>query len=499
MLITTNLKVRIGRHLLECSNNILNYGLHMFRLFTKKGLAIACFTLASTAQADTLLDIYELALKNDPTLKAAQASYKSLRENKTLGRSALLPQISAQADYTDSERDVINDQTLSLGGGLVPNKSNDNTKEDSKGYNISLSQNLFNLPAWFSFKQGKQLSQQAESQFSYDQQDLIIRVAEAYFTVLRARDNLTTNIAEEKAIERQLEQTQQRFDVGLIAITDVHEARAAHDLARVTRLEAEGNLGIAREALTVLTGQAPGELWTLKESLPIASPEPAQRADWVNFALKNNMRIKAAFFAAQAAHQNAKSKKAEHLPKLKGSINYFDNDTDGNSFDNDLQVNKPSFNESDGHSFGITLDVPIYSGGRVSASRRQAYQDYMRAYETHIGTQRNTIQLTRSLHLQVVTDVGKVNARQQAITSAQSALDATQAGYEVGTRNIVDVLNAQRFLFRALFNYSNARYDYVLNMLKLKQQAGTLSPSEVTELSSWLEVASAPTASANAS
>jgi outer membrane protein len=316
---------------------------------------------------------------------------------------------------------------------------------------------------------------------------------------LRAKDNLATKIAEEKAIERQLEQTQQRFDVGLIAITDVHEARAAHDLARVTRLEAEGNLGIAREALTVLTGQAAGELWSLKESLPIASPDPVERAEWVDFALKQNMQIRAAFFAAEAAHQNAKAKKAEHLPKLTGNISYFDNsgDTDSSGFDPDtnqpFDVSLPT--ETDGHQFGVTLNVPIFSGGRVSASRRQAYQEYMRAYETHIGTQRNIIQLTRSQHLQVVTDVGKVSARKQAITSAQSALDATQAGYEVGTRNIVDVLDAQRFLYRALFNYSNARYDYVVNMLKLKQAAGTLSPADISDLSSWLEVATAPTAS----
>jgi outer membrane protein len=466
----------------------------MLGLFSRKSLAIACLAIAGQAQSDTLLDIYELALQNDPTLKAAEASYKALRENKNLGRSALLPQINAQGEYTKSDSDNSRPQFT---GSFVQLTTNNETT--TKNYGITLNQNLFDLSAWFSFKQGKELSKQAEAQFAFDQQDLIIRVAEAYFNVLRAKDNLATNIAEEKAIERQLEQTQQRFDVGLIAITDVHEARAAHDLARVTRLEAEGNLGIAREALTVLTGQAAGELWSLKESLPIASPDPVERAEWVDFALKQNMQIRAAFFAAEAAHQNAKAKKAEHLPKLTGNISYFDNsdDTESSGFDPDtnqpFDVSLPT--ETDGHQFGVTLNVPIFSGGRVSASRRQAYQEYMRAYETHIGTQRNIIQLTRSQHLQVVTDVGKVSARKQAITSAQSALDATQAGYEVGTRNIVDVLDAQRFLYRALFNYSNARYDYVVNMLKLKQAAGTLSPADISDLSSWLEVATAPTAS----
>lgn len=461
-------------------------------LFSRKSLAIACLALAGQAQSDTLLDIYELALKNDPTLKAAEASYKVLRENKNLGRSALLPQISAQGEYVKNDLDGVRSE---FSGNRFENFKQDAESTD-KNYSLSLSQNLFNLPAWFSFKQGKELSKQAEAQFAYDQQDLIIRVADAYFNVLRAKDNLATNIAEEKAIERQLEQTQQRFDVGLIAITDVHEARAAFDLARVTRLEAEGNLGIAREALTVLTGQTAGQLWTLKEGLPIASPEPVDRAEWVDFALKHNMQIKAALYAAEAAHQSAKAKKSEHLPTLTGSASYFDrdNETDLILTGDQGALASPTANASDGTSFGVTLNVPIFSGGRVSAGRRQAYQEYMRAYETHIGTQRNIIQLTRSQHLQVVTDVGKVTARQHAITSAQSALDATQAGYEVGTRNIVDVLDAQRFLFRALFNYSNARYDYVLNMLKLKQAAGTLSPADITELSGWLEVATAPTA-----
>lgn len=466
-------------------------------------IVMMALALSPMATAETLAKIYELALQNDPVLKAAEASYKAGREAKNLAKSALLPQINGSYSYSSDDNDTSSLGFVALDPTQPFNFENNATigsttsteDTDTKAISVELRQNIFNLPAWYSFKQGTELSEVSASQFAYDQQEVIVRVASAYFDVLRAKDNLETAIAEETAIQRQLEQTEQRFEVGLIAITDVHESRAAHDLAVVTRLESQGQLGIAYEALSVITGEPHSNIWLLSDEFPVAEPVPAKRAEWVDFALENNYQLKAARLSENAALQNSKSKRAEHLPKLSGSYVYNDSDTDGTNISNSgINVNQVD-SQRDGSSIGLSLSVPIYSGGSVSASRRQAAQEHIQARENHIATQRNTIQNTRSLHLSVVTDVGKVKARKQSITSAESALEATQAGYEVGTRNIVDVLDSQRFLFRAVRDYSNARYDYVINSLRLRQQAGTLTPQDIYDLNKWLSAPGAAKAS----
>ena len=465
------------------------------RFSTQKLLPIVtALSLSHSVGAETLANIYELAVQSDPVLKAAEANYKAGRESRNLAKSVLLPQLNGSYAFSNTDTDS---SSISFQGGDLSSTGPVASTEDSDTKTLSLEvrQNLFNLPAWYSFRQGKELSDVAASQFAYDQQELIVRVASAYFDVLRAKDNLETAVAEETAIQRQLEQTEQRFEVGLIAITDVHESRAAHDLAVVTRLEAKGQLGIAYEALSVITGQSHSNISLLDEKFPVEEPSPAKRAEWVDFALENNYQLKAARLSENAALQNSKSKRAEHLPKLTGSYTYTDSGTKGDSIgDGTFNINEID-SSRDGGTVGISLSVPIYSGGGVSASRRKAAQEHIQARENHIATQRNTIQNTRSLHLSVVTDVGKVKARKQSITSAESALEATQAGYEVGTRNIVDVLDSQRFLYRAVRDYSNARYDYVINSLKLKQQAGTLTPQEVYDLNKWLVAAPSARAS----
>jgi outer membrane protein len=210
------------------------------------------------------------------------------------------------------------------------------------------------------------------------------------------------------------------------------------------------------------------------------------RSDWVDFALQNNYSLKAALYAAESARQNASAKKMEHAPKLSGRISYDDDDTEGDFTNLNSGTSFPIDQANDGPTWSINLSVPIYSGGRISAQRRQAYEQYNAARQQQIDAQRTIVQNTRSLHLTVTTDVQRVKARARGIVSTQSALEATQAGYEVGTRNIVDVLQAQRALYGSIRDYANARYDYVLNMLRLKQQAGTLSPQDILDLNQWL-------------
>lgn len=457
-------------------------------------LTIGLLMFCHATCADTLQEVYELALQNDPVMKAAEATYRAGLEARVLGRSQLLPQVGAQVEIGRSDITQVSKRTIPIGGTNFQSNSDYDVDEDTENYYLTVSQKLFDLPAWFAFKQGKELSQQAEAQFAADQEDLIVRTVEAYMLVLRAIDNLKSSRAEEAAYQRQLEQTQQRFEVGLIAITDVHEARAAYDLAVVNRLTDEGNLGIAYEGLSVLTGRDHSNLWLLSDKFPVVQPEPSAREQWVDLAVNGNFSLKAAGYAAEAARQASEGSRAAHLPTLSGQLTALNTHSDGHSADNATHQRFPSAADVDGNSITIQLQMPLYAGGAISSQRRQSYERFVAARETQTGVLRNTVQLARSLHLAVSTDVERVKARKQAIVSAQSALDATTAGYEVGTRNVVDVLNAQQLLYRAIRDYANTRYDYVINLLKLRQQAGMLSPADVDALNKWLVEPPAATA-----
>lgn len=453
--------------------------------------AVLVFTaLVSTTQADTLSDIYELSLNNDPQLGAARAAYLAGHESKNLGRAGLLPQISAVGEYSETE--TRGSSSTVLGQGFTFGRDG-TTDTDGRNYAITLTQPIFDLAAWFAFQQGKQLSAQAKAQFGSDQQALILRVADAYFNVLRARENLETVIAEEAAIKRQLEQTRERFEVGLLPITDVHEAQATYDDAAVNTLEIRGALDIAFEALEVLTGQQHHQLAGLAADFPIQNPEPLNRDEWVQFSMANNFPLKVAKYAREAAENNATAKKMEHLPTLTGSLSYSDNYSDSDFAGTDLNTREffssPSETDQDGHTAAIRLDIPIFTGGLVSAQRRQAYQQYLQARENFIATRRNTVQQARSQHLKVLTNAARVRARKQAIISAESAQEATKAGYEAGTRNIVDVLLVQRNTYQAKRNYANARYDYIRSLLRLKDVAGQLNPDDLYQLNAWLDPA----------
>ncbi len=438
---------------------------------TKPYLLVSLMALVPfTASANSLLDVYELAVQNDAQLKADKAKYDAGLANKTIGRSGLLPQINARAQFSNSDEDLTNNLTnVTL-----------KTDSDSTGWDLSLSQPLFNMSAWYGYQQGIKLSEQAEAQFGADQQSLIVRTAEAYFNVLRSIDTLEATVAEEKALAKQLEQTKQRFEVGLTAITEVHEAQAAFDSARAATLEARGNLGISYEALEVLTGKPEDKVAPLSVKFPVVNPSPANRAEWVEFSLKNNYNLKASRLQADAALQNAKANKSNHLPTLGANLGYSDYDSDGTSRGETFD------STTDGSSINLRLDIPIYSGGATSGRSRQAYAQYTQAQELYNSTQRNVIQSTRALHLTVETDVASVQARKQAIVSNQSALEATQSGYEVGTRNLVEVLLAQRNLYQARRNYSDVLYNYVIDTIKLREVAGMLTPADVQEIDKWL-------------
>ncbi len=436
-------------------------------------IAAVAFLAPQLAVSDSLVDIYESALENDPVLRAARATFNADREGKNISRAALLPQLSITGEYTESET---NDSSPLLGiGGTIEIES------DSTSSGASLSQAIFDMPSWYRFQGSKSLSESARAQFAADQQSLIIRVSDAYFNVLRAYDNMQTRNAEERAIQRQLEQTRERFEVGLLPVTDVHEAQAVYDDAAVNSLEAQGSLNIAFEQLQVLTGEEHTVLAGLTEKFVATNPQPLSNSEWVDFAIGNNYPLKVAKLGKDAAYNNAKAAAAARLPKITGTANYFDSDSDGTR--NNVLFDR----QQDGNSFAISVTMPIWLGGSLDAQRRQAKQRSIASDEGFIAAKRNTVQAARSLHQLVLTNTARVKARAQSIISADSALQATQAGYEVGTRNIVDVLVAQRTVFQARRNSANARYDYILSMMRLKEVAGQLSPDDVYELNAWLD------------
>ena len=468
---------------------------HLVRRATAAAIASTTLILAPLASGESLLDIYEIALDNDAQLRAETAQYRADLELKTLALAPLLPQVNTGVSRSmrDSENTRLSIVDFDNGNVVIQNQTTGSRTYTTR-YDISLSQTLFDLSAWFDWKAGSERSKQAEATVAAAQQNLIVRVSEAYFGVLRAQDNLRAAKAQERALSRQLEQTRQRFNVGLIAITDVYEAEARHDLAGVTRIIEENNVAVALERLSVLTGQQHGQLRLLSEAFAPELPMPTDRSAWVDFALENNFELAAVRFAEEAARQNAKSRQMGHAPRVSAQVSYAESDTAGtvtppNAF------NLPPNSEGEDESFQIRLDMPLYAGGAISANRRRAAEQFNAARENRINLTRNTITASRSLHMTVSSDVARVNARKQAIKSTQSALDATVAGYEVGTRNIVDVLNAQNAVFSAQRDYANSRYDYVLNSMRLKENAGTLSPEDIAALEAFLVEPEAASAS----
>ncbi len=446
-------------------------------------LAASC---AAPLQAETLAEIYQLALNNDAQLKAAHAAFKAGQQSIPRARAGLLPTLTGSIVIGDGDGDSSAFRTLNAPGSTLNVGAAGENDDESEFYFLTLTQPLFDLPAWFTFKQGFDLDQQARAELAAQQQSLIIRVANAYTEVLRTSENLLTAKAEQRAIGRQLEQTKERFEVGLLAITNVHEAQAAHDDARVNTLEAESALDIAFEALEVLTGQAHTELAGLSADFPIKPSELADREAWVTFAQENNFTLAAARLHMQAAEKNARAKRAEHLPTVSAQVSYSNQHTEG-SFSPNSGGNQPFSADDEPLVFSVRMDAPLYTGGLVTAERKIAQQEFIQAQENLLHIQRSITQQARSQHLKVHTNSARVKARGLGIVSAQSALEATQAGYDVGTRNIVDLLISQRLLYQAQRDYANARYDYILSMFNLKEVAGLLSPKDINKLNTWMK------------
>lgn len=427
-------------------------------------------TSPSIAQQD-LLSVYAAGRDSDPEYLAAIAGARARMETAAQARADLLPQISAFA-----QADRVNQRVLSTSQGAG------SSAFESQSYNtlngrIELVQPLFNWSAFAAYDAAKITRARAELSLSQAEQDLILRAAEAYFVFLAAEAELRFARTEQKAIARQLEQNQQRFDVGLIPVTDVQEAQASNDLAQAQTISAEQELANARDVLAQIIAQRVEQLPDLRDNLPLNPPEPSQPEHWVAAALDANLQHADARLAVLQAEKTLSQARGGYYPQLDvlGSTGY--QDTSESSFGS----------EGIEHRIALRLQMPLFQGGRTRSLLSQRQQELIQAKQQLEFSRRETERLTRSSYRGVISAAKRVQALQQAVKSNQTALEANQAGFDVGLRTSVDVLNARTLLFRAKRDAAQARYDYVLQGLRLKLTAGSLNAEDLLSLNALLK------------
>lgn len=424
--------------------------------------------LSSNASAIDLLEVYGLAEKSDPIYRQTVFSTMATNESKSQARALLLPSANISANTFS------HDQTISSSSGAFGSSGDANF--NTHGYTLRLEQPIFRLDRYLSLKQADSLILQAEAEQLSVRQELIIRVSESYFEILAAVDNLEFAGAETKSLSRQLEQANQRFEVGLIAITDVHEAQAGFDRATADEILAKNLLDNAREDLREITGEYIPELASLGDSMSLISPEPSDIDQWSKTAESQNMDIIAARHKLDSSRQEINKQNAGHLPTLDLVANHGFNVSGG-------RFGSTKIKET---SVGLELNIPIFQGGLVNSRSKEARYRYNQSLQELEQALRAAQKETRQAYLGVISGISRVTALKQAVVSSETALKATETGFEVGTRTAVDVVASERTTLNAKRNHSRARYDYLLDSLRLKQAAGILNPDDLRKISIWL-------------
>ena len=468
-------------------------------------LALVLLALPLAAPAKDLIAVFEDALHNDPVIRQADANRLAARESKPQALAALLPQLNGTAGITRDHSSGFQSQIFEVANSNNPNNPNappqlvvartaDQIDNTIQQWSLNLRQNVFSWSNWMALKAASHEVAQAEATYAAAEQQLILRVAGAYFNVLRAIDTLDADQTSLAAISRQLDQANKRFEVGLIAITDVEDAKAARDSAASTVIAAKRSLATIEDQLQEITGQKYDALAKPGADMPLNNPDPADQSRWVNISLEQNLSLISSRLAADIARENVRVAFGGHLPTLDlvagRSWNYTSSDQifDSTPFSNvDSKVND--------RQIGLQFTLPIYSGGFTQSKVRQAQYQWIAAKEGVVQSSRATERQARDAYLGVISGIARVQALRQAVESNRTALKATEAGYEVGTRTSVDVLNARRLLVQAETDYANARYDYIVSVLQLRLAAGNLDRTQLVDLNNWLTL-SAPTSPA---
>ncbi|MCL1123232.1 outer membrane channel protein TolC [Shewanella surugensis] len=437
-------------------------------------LAFAFAASMNNAEATNLLDIYKQALTNDPTVLQAKAERDSLYENINQSRASLLPSISG--DISVSRTWDNQTSTVSADGNVA-----------SAG--LSLSQTLYDGSLWSKLTLSEKTASQADITYADTLQNLIVRVSKAYFSVLTSQDDYRFKKAAQHAYKRQLAQTQERFKVGLSPIADVQSAQAQYDLATAQAVTAKNTLTNNYESLRAITGVDYTDIDILDtQHFSTSQMIPSSMQNWVKLSDNKNLSLLSDEVGKEIANETINYYKAGHLPTLSLSAN-------ANKYNEDINnPDYPSPYNYNSSSVALTLNVPIYSGGKVNSQVRQAQDDYVKACEILEQTHRGVIQNVRSDYNNVNASISTIKAYQQSVASANIAAKATLAGFEVGTRTIVDVLNSTSTLYSSKSELSQARYHYIDSVLALKQAAGTLTEKDLIAINKGLITpASTPT------
>src|SRR5712664_4740254 len=470
----------------------------MKRLLTLIALSVS----AASAPAADLLAVYQRALQNDPQLREAEATRLAALETKPQALAALLPQISGSGLVSrehDSGTSNITQPLSSPPGPVILQTYpfDGRVATTTHRYGVDVRQNLFRWENWVALQRADAQVAQAEADYQAAQQDLMERVAQRYFDVLAAQDDLEAQQVALTSIQRQLDQAESRFQIGLIAVTDVEEARAAHDSGAAAVIAAKRSLASSQELLREITGDAFDWLARPIEPFELATPDPVSEDRWVDMALQQNLALVSSRLAADIARENVSAARGGHFPSLDLVGSRYKLKTDGVDTFTDGQAAGGTTLDQYQRTIGLQLTFPIYAGGMVSSQVRQAVYQHRAAKERLERVARQTEHDARDAYLGVLSEISRVKALHRAVESNLIALRATESGYEAGTRTAVDVLQSRQQWVQAQTDYSRSLYDYMLNVLKLQQAAGILSQQSLERINSLLK--DAPPAAAPAS
>jgi outer membrane protein len=478
-------------------------------MLKKPALLACCVALtlaAAAAQSENLLEVYQDATRSDPVVREAEARRLAALEAKPQARGLLFPQISLSGEaymgnadtsgFQRQFREVTDPNTGETAVEAVAVPFTNTTDTDAYwNYDAQLTQTLFRWDQWQRLKQADSRVALAEANYRAAQQDLMVRVSQRYFDVLAADDTLSAAEATLEAVSRQLEQAEKRFEVGLIAITDVQEAQAAHDSATAGVIAAKRALATTQEFLRELTGEAYSQLAKPADAMPLDQPQPLDEQEWVDQALEQNLDVVAARLGVDIAKSNVKIAQAGYMPTLDLYARYGDSASDATSLtevpqefqDPNLPAQEfPADLDRTDDQVGVRLTVPIFTGGVTRSQVREQTYLHRAERERLDGAMRGAERQARDSYLGVIAEKARVQALQQAVKSNQTALEATEAGFEVGTRTTVDVLDARRRLFEAQRDFARSRYDYLINVVRLKSSAGTLLPQDLAAINDSL-------------
>jgi len=426
-------------------------------------LTVLC-GISGWAQAADLLETFRAAQASDPVFAAARATQQAGLEKLPQGRSLLMPSISLNANSTFNDSTIQYRQSIGLPGG-------GNQRYNSHGYSVNLTQPLFRQQNWLVYTESELQVVQAEAQFKIAEQDLILRVAEAYFDVLIAQDSVQLAEAQKIAITEQLEQAKRNFEVGSATIIDTHEAQAAYDLTVAQEIAAQNDLEIKKRTLQQLTNAMPQDLKHIGKEFKLEAPQPADMEKWVDEAQSNSLQLAIAQANAEIAEKEVTRNRGGHYPTVDLVANYSSNQSTGGSF------GVGSDNTS--KSIGVQLNLPLFQGGAVNSKWREAEANLERTRQDLENIRRSVALQTSQAYLGVVNGIAQVKALQQALTSSESLLEASKLGQEVGVRTNLDVLNAQQQLFSTRRDLYQAEYNYLVSQLSLKAAAGSLGEEDL--------------------